>query len=76
MFDYTKSIVSAEADIVVASAINESLTHTKQLMFNENAEVYDEEYVARNYGAAALDHFRAIRHHRDELKKIITTPKI
>lgn len=63
------------ASIVVDSAINEPLTTMNRRVFNPNAEPYDEDWVARNLGAEALDHFRAIRHHRNALSAIIQEPK-
>jgi hypothetical protein len=52
------------------SAINEELTFLKQQQFG-NTKRWNEDRVAREYGATALDHFRAIRYHRDQLKNII-----
>lgn len=63
------------ASTVVDSAINEPLTTMNRRVFNAGAEPYDEDWVARNFGSEALDHFRAIRHHRDALKAIIQRPK-
>ena len=66
-----QSIRDCTAQIVVASAINEGLTHMKQQVFDANAEAWTEDRVAREFGADALDHFRAIRKRRDALIAII-----
>lgn len=73
MGDLAKSVREATAQIVVAAAINEALTHQDQRAFNPDAESWSEDRVARTFGAAALDHFRAIRMHRDALSAIIKT---
>jgi hypothetical protein len=68
-FDLT--LREATADIVIRSAINEGQTHIQMLSFDKNAKPYSEDRIARTYGSEALDHFRAIRHHRDALRAIL-----
>jgi len=65
------SIKSCTAQIVVDAAINEGLTLQNQQAFSKDARSWSEERVAREFGAKALDHFRAIRRHKAELMMII-----
>ena len=72
MSDLARDARRCEAQIVVASAINEGLTLREMQVFNKEAKPYNEDRVAREFGADALDHFRAIRHHRNELTRIVS----
>lgn len=69
--DLARDVQRCTAQIVVDAAINEALTLQNQRAFNEAAEAWTEERVAREFGAKALDHFRAIRAHKTALKAII-----